>query len=644
MSKIFTVIVLLSLFTVAGAQTSAPSDVQAKLSLAENKTVYRIGEPIKLVMEFTADREGYIVEYTPDGKEGVSDKLVISPDAGFVNWLDELNENRGFGRCVLMTDKVSRTPKRVEIISNDKVRFDSPGRYSVSVITRRVTQTSASKPNGELITLSTNAVTFEVQPMSEEDEAKEVKRLSELLDGKPDPRRDQEAAQQLSYLTGELSTREKVRRFFSNDERVNNYYGHLWYGLFIAQNRSLVFKLIDSKTRDPNIPVTPQIFNAATKLKLLLMYGASEKPSLPSNVFGAPPNPRAIEIRDAYVMELAASLGKRTGDNQTRTAITLLVYLDKDSQSTAVQLREVRRVLVQQFDTLHSYDQEWLLQQYWELLRDPALIPSLRKMLKTTGMAAKNMRETGLRRLTELAPDEVRPYVVAEILDSNSFVDAKVLGAVKDESLPEVDAPLLDQIRTLASLSQNRDRVLLTVKTPLLVRFATDKIYQPLMELYQERKEQLPADARAGLLAYFAKHNEREAMALIEQAVSELKPGQYPQLLSELTELYYSESISALLKAIMETDDPSLASHAAYLIGRHGSSGDEKLLAARLQRWHEQWRDRAADADAQLQGQIERELIYALANGKAWKLSEARVREWKTSCVTEMCKQSNRVP
>lgn len=641
MSKIFILVVLLSLFTVAHAQTAAPSDVHAKLFLAENKTVFRVGEPIKMVMEFTADGDGYIVEYTPDDKDGTADTLVISPDTGFVKWLDDLGDNRQM-RCVVMTDKLSRSPRRVELIVNDKVRFDTPGRYSVSVTTHRVVQFSAAQAAGETIVLSTNAVTFDIQSMTEEDEAKEVKRLSELLDGKPDRRRDDEAARQLSYLTADSSTREKVRRFFSTDQRVLNYHSHLWYGLFIARNRPLVFKLIDNKLRDPNVPVTMQAFNAATTLKRLLMHGPREKQSAPAGMFVEQVDPRANEIRDAYVMELAASLGKRTGESQTRTAMTLLVNLDRNSPSTSVQLREVRRVLVQQFDTLHLYDRAWLLRQYWELLRDPSLAASLRKMLKSTDMAAKDVREAALIRLQELAPDEMRSYVVAEILDVDSFLDPKILGKLTEETLPEIDAPFLDQIRTLAASSQNREQVLLTLKAPLLVRYATDKIYQPLIQLYRERRDALGAGARAGFLAYFAKHNEREAMPLIEQAVSELKPGQYPEILSDLTELYYSEAISKLLKEILETDDPGLASHAAFLIGRHGSSGDEKVLTARLQQWQDQWRDRVVEADAQRQGQIERELVFALVNGKAWKLSEARVRELKASCLTEMCKQSNR--
>lgn len=41
-----------------------------------------MGEPIKLIMEFTADREGYVVEILPDAKEPGQDTVVISPESG----------------------------------------------------------------------------------------------------------------------------------------------------------------------------------------------------------------------------------------------------------------------------------------------------------------------------------------------------------------------------------------------------------------------------------------------------------------------------------------------------------------------------------------------------------------------------------
>src|SRR5262249_11188773 len=152
-----------------------------------------------------------------------------------------------------------------------------------------------------------------------------------------------------------------------------------------------------------------------------------------------------------------------------------------------------------------------------------------------------------------------------------------------------VDASLLEQVRRLVRSTQFRDVITLRPKTELLARFATENIYGELMQLYREMGTSLPAAARPGLLAYFLKYNETEAMPLIEQAIADLKPGEYPQVLTDLTAIYYSGAIAGLLKKLLETDDLLLAGHAAYLIGLHGSAGDQRLLEARLERWQEQW-------------------------------------------------------
>lgn len=642
--KRFTILCLLfSLATICSAQTPEPSDVHVKLSLAENKTVYRIGEPIKLVMEFTADREGYVIEVLPDRDGPASDTIAVSPEMGVTPWFAELMDNRYYGRCVISTEKLGSV-RRLELVLNDSLRFDNPGRYTVSVKTRRVTRSSTDvRQASEPLSLSTNTISFELQSMSEGDEAKELKRLSDLLDSTLNSR-DDEIVRRLSYLTGDISAREKVRRFLNPEQRPGNYSLHIYYGLFIARNRGLVLKLIEAAMRDPNTPVTSQMLSAATRLRMLFTYGISPKPVGPAPFMLQPEeDPRNREIREAYLTELAAGLGKRSGTSQTTTALTFFMVTPKDSLAESAGLREVRRILVQHFDTLHPYSQEWLLRTHWEQMRDAALVPSLKKMLTTTGAASKNLHDSALQRLLEMAPDEARSYVVAEIRDPNSLIDPEIVGALKEESLPEVDASLLEQIRKLAQSGPGRAHVFLKSKTAVLVRFATPNIYGELMQLYQQTGMNLSRDGRAALLAYFAKHNDREAGPLIEQAVAELKPGEYPQILSDMTALYYSESMSVLLKKIVQTDDAPMASHAAYLIGKHGSPGDEKLLEARLKRWQEQWRDRILEADAQHQGQIEREIIYALINGKSWKLTPERVRELQTSCATQLCKQSNLV-
>ncbi len=552
-------------------------------------------------------------------------------------------DNKVYGRDYFGYEKLTSSQRRLEIVLNDSLRFDNPGRYTVSITTNRVKRASKDF-SGETFTRTTNTISFEVQTMSDEDEAKEVKGLSDLLNANRDPRTGETIAKQLSYLIGDPSTREKVRRFIKPDEQGAS--GQMYNGLFIARNRDLTLKLIEAAMRDPNVPVTKEMLSVATRLKILLNYGVTERPVAPPvGVLQPFEEPRNREIREGYVAELAAGLEKRSGNSLTTTATTIFTSIWPQPQSESAGVREARNVLVQQFDTLHPFTQEWLLNVYWNQMRDPLLIPSLKKMLTaTTSVGEKNLHETALLRLLEMSPDDVRPYVVGEIRNPDSFLEVETLGKLKDESLPEVDASLLDQIRKLTQTNDNRAKVLLRLKTQLLARFATDRIYRELMQLYREMGANLPREARPGLLAYFAKHNEREAMPLIEQAVADLQPGEYPQVLTDVTALYYSDAMGALLKKFMETDDAVTASHAAYLIGVHGAAGDEKLLEARLKHWREQWRDRVAEADAQQQGQIERELIYALVHGKSWKLSAERVRELQMSCLTQMCKQNNIVP
>ena len=630
-------VLLVSLVTIAGAQT--PPGVNVKLSFAENKTVYRIGEPIKLVMEFTADREGYIVESLPDGNEPGSDTAVISPDIGITRWYDEFNSEGPYGRHVFSTTKLTATPKRIEIIINDRMRFDSAGRYTVSVTTRRISQASQPPAPSKPFIISTNALKFEIVAMSEADEEKEVKRLSALLDAKPETRND-EISRRLSYLTGDPSTQEKLRRFLSDDFHAGNSNMHRWNGLFIARNRTLVLKLLEARIRDANRPVTLPLLTLATRFKTFLTHGARETSVNPApGLLERWESPEAREIRNAYVAEMAAGLGKRTGENQTTTAFTILTAASPESETTGAGRSEARQVLVQHFDSLQPFTQDLLLRSHWETIRDEALIPSLKKILvKPDNITSKS---TTLQRLMELAPDEARPFVIAEICDRGSRVEPAILGALEDKSLPEVDAALLDQIRR--ATTSNHDRIYLKFKVVLLVRFATDTIYQELMEVYRRVGEKLPSDSRAGLLAYFAKHNEREAIPMIEKVVAEFKPGGSPWVLSELTTLYYSDSIGVILKKLLESDDYAHASHAAYLIGREGAAGDERVLEARLKRWREDWRDRIAEGDAQNQGQVERELVWALINGKSWKFAPERIEELRNSCITNLCKQSNLV-
>lgn len=634
-------IVWLAGTTVALAQDSS-GDVHVKLSLVDNKTSFRAGDPIRLILEFAADREGYDVDTVTDKTGSPSDALFISPDTGVSHWLDEyLGGGRGF-RDYFTVQKLSPAPTRVEVTVNSVVRFDRPGRYSVWVRTRRVTQRKDLNDRApRAITLTSNEVSFDVQPMSEADEAKEVQRLSAALDISRDVQSEEKLTQELSFLTGDISAREKVRRFLNSEGRSGNYFQNIGLGLYVARNRALVFELLEAAMRDPSRPVTYALLGTVTKLKQLRQNaGLLQKPAANVAMFDPIGDPQYNAIQDAYVTELAAGLSKRTGKSQTTTAITILSRLSKTPETAA--LNEVRRVLVQQFQDLHPYDQEYLLRVYWDQLHDPSLLPAIKQMLSSKGLASKNIHDAALKRLIEMAPDEARSFVVSEVIDPTSLVDYEILRSLRDATLPETDAPLLEQIRRLSSSTRSFDVTYLKQKASLAARYATVGIYQSLMGLYQQSGAKWPLEARACLLAYFARYNENEALPLIEQVLAGIEPGQDFNFLPDLTRLYYSDGIDAVLRKRLQSEELYAVRTAAWLMSKYGPAGDQQVIEARLERWRKEWQNRAAEAQTNLQGTAEREMVTALLRAKSWKASPEQAKELERNCITDFCRENFR--
>jgi hypothetical protein len=636
------VLAVILLASYVHAQTPQPAtpdaNVHLKLLFADDKTTFRIGEPIRLVMEFTADAPGYSVESVEDGQNPSNDTISITPNSGINYWVDEMTRGARWVRDYLSYQTLSTTPARVGLTLNNTMRFDQPGQYTVRVTTRRVS--TGGMQNPKFKTLTTNDVSFNVVAMSDDEEQAEIKRVSALLDAKRDWQSEDNLAQQLSFLTGDASTREKVRRFLAFEQRRGNYGSHILSGLFIAKNRALVLQLLENALRDTNQPVNSSLLQTLSLIRLLNENSSTGfEPKNMRGVLNVDGDPRLMEVQNGYLVELALGLSKRTGKSLTTTAITILTLSKKNDPNRAGTTGEARRILVQNFASLHPWDQETLLRGYWDELRDPSLVGPLKQILSTREALTKNTRDMALQHLIEMSPEEARPFAVREVCDPTSLADAEILGKLSDKSLPEVDRCLVEHIKRLAASPQSRN-IFLEHKAILAVRLATENIYQDVMRVYREAGSKLPLEVRASLLAYLAKQNEREGIPLIEQEVASLEEDF--NFLPALTKLYYSDAIGEVLKKRLQSEQPQAASNAAYLLGVHGSLNDVAVLEARLEQWRKDWSDRVTEADENQQGRTERELVYALLHGKSWQLPEERKRELQQSCVTKLCKQSIR--
>src|SRR5262249_2997597 len=448
------VILMLFFVTPAIAQT-AGADVKVRLSLDGGKSVYRIGEPIRLILSFTSDADGYQLNTTTTKPASPVDELRVTPDEGVSHWLHEYPGKNRYARDYAIMREITATPAIVQLTLNDWFRFDRPGKYSVQVKTRRVSRAENPRNPAPVINLLTNEVRFEMAPMTESEEEQEVRRLSALLDAARNQKEEDRISEELSYLVGEASAWEKARRYVASEGRSGNYYQNIFYGLFIARDRAPVRRLLEGALRDPNTPATHQLLHTLTRLRLLQEGG--EPPS--ARGFDEPGNPnqqRYSEIQDEYLRELAASLQKRTGKNRTTTAMTILLNAPKEPDRAASMLSDARKILLQEFDGLSIYDQDLLLNGYWDKFRDPSIKPALERMLtKELPLQTSNTRASALKRLMELDPDRSRSFVVPESAVPILSVDAKVLGAWKERHCRRREAALLDQIRQ--SLPSNKN-------------------------------------------------------------------------------------------------------------------------------------------------------------------------------------------
>src|SRR6185503_7588082 len=117
------------------------------------------------------------------------------------------------------------------------------------------------------IQLTTNEASFRGVLMSRAEEEQEVCRLSALLEAARDWKEEFKVSEELSYLSGEASTREKVRRFFTSQGHSGNYFQNIYFGLFIARDRALVVRLLEGALRDPNTPATHELLHTLTMLR-----------------------------------------------------------------------------------------------------------------------------------------------------------------------------------------------------------------------------------------------------------------------------------------------------------------------------------------------------------------------------------------
>jgi hypothetical protein len=238
--------------------------------------------------------------------------------------------------------------------------------------------------------------------------------------------------------------------------------------------------------------------------------------------------------RAKAVQVLIAALPSKRGE-ALGSSVALAFDELSANKSTPPELdAKLRDQIIGLFGRLHLDEQMSLLSSpaNWEKFRSAALIPGLKKLATAKQGELKKREEdfyspndvspVALQRWYELAPEEARPVVLQEITNPQPRYGARMLGFLPDQSLPEVDSTLAD------NLSRSKDWSGTEKIVSLIVRYATPAMYRKVAEAVDKHPKDFGDAWAATIFAYLLKVNPTETGPRIENTLALLTNDQFP--------------------------------------------------------------------------------------------------------------------
>jgi hypothetical protein len=609
----------------AFAQTAGP--LRVDLSLAEGKTTYRIGEPIILLLSFTADEPGYSFNGTTTQPPSPIDIVVLSPTAGVFPLLDDQARGHRYSPdYASIKDMEVNKPLIARLTLNAVYRFDQPGHYKVHVTTNRVSR--GNFPNLQQIgPLTSNEVEFDIETMSGVDEAALAASLEKQIREANTLQQAQQFEEQLRWLTGDDATRAKLSLFL-NEKTFYPFGVDVSQGLWIARNRPFVVAELERAISDPSQSLSSgfSLLGTAAALKARVMVpfdSSAPDKALPTE-----------QIEAGYLHQVADSLPQRAGQPKVDAAVMVFTRLAQLQETKGADFAAAREILITRFAQVNEFSVDWLLNSYGTYLQDPRIVPALEAILQAQKDPVMNGENAAaLAQLIKIAPQNVKSFVIQEVCANRPAIQKSFQDAPFD-ALPETDDCLKRQIHAAAADLEHA-RIDLQLKTALAARFATNAIYDDLFVLYEKSGAAWDGQARGGMLAYLMRWNVHRARPLLDAALP-LSVEQFdPNISFSLFRAYYSSGLDAFLRERLGAGPADQAGMAAFEMSQFGPSDDQQILRNRLDLWRKQWSGKAIPV---AEGKLEAELVQAIILGKEWSMADIPADALRESCISSVCR------
>jgi hypothetical protein len=413
-----------------------------ELHLSSSKSTYQQGELIPLDLSFTSKIPNRyqlnLATYDRSGRMGY-EKFEIEPAEGTTDpLLVYFKSFNGFMIGGLTNfQALSEAPTVIHLDLNEWVRFDKPGKYRVTVISRRAGDTKVGAYKyGTPAEARSNPIDLQInEPDPAWQEAQLEKILVELSHPPAPPTTPMSeprslALRELRYLGSADAARESARHLRGEEKGADWYY---MFGLIGSPNRMIGLDEMKKLLVSQDFPVSENFLAAMSIIPLDA---------------NAPPE-TLVKQREANLKALQFELTSALTSRKDKALDESLVTAMREADPNVVSELRSNYVpkLIESFGKLSVQQQLDWLDRDWTKVKDPMWVPTLRAIagqytdfppphnIMTTYQSLK-LTGTALVRWYELDPQGARSAVIAEIIRPKPRYSANTLGLLPDKTLP----------------------------------------------------------------------------------------------------------------------------------------------------------------------------------------------------------------
>jgi hypothetical protein len=636
------ILLLVALFAQSPGAVPHPqpdSPIRLTLRLVDGRLQFRPGEIIAIELEFSsATTRRFTVDgatYDRSGRLTIDEFVIDRIDDLSDPMLDYFASSGGhIGGGIRSMGRLGEKPFTVKLELNDWFRFDKPGRYTLAVKSRRVTDESVTPQ--AVVPVESNTASFEILPRDATWEASELERARRIIDAKP-PLDARAGCRMMRFLGTEAAAMDMIRRYGADTGQGCDF--DYMAGLFSAADRAAVVRAMEDGLRAADQPVTGSYLRTLSTLSVYLQHPElrpAQTRETKGRLAAGGELSRRSDLIDAALSLYGDIVSAAMQDKTDRArAITLaetpaLTQRQPSSSSAASQDQLAARFL-----DLPAQRQASLLEYQWRTVAGPAMLPALRRLVDAPRTDAPSVPDLALRRLAQLAPDEARPLILREIHNPRRGATLKTLGSLQDAELPDLDDALAANFE--ASNSE--------IHAALVQRYATRKVAPRILASAGDTIGVMACSQQASILAYLLRVDEAAGSTLLDRAMTSRATGCWRSL-DQIAALRMMPVVQARAIADLDNSDPDVVIAAIQTLGQHGSPAALEPLRTAFQRWHATWADRAAELAYSRaverpnarQAMVEDAFRQAIGTGRGWLVRANDLRELQSLCVTDNCR------